>query len=361
MTKSTINPSQQQMARHRQRDLAATYADIVLENLARSYPYASHHTQASPQDRPSPQELHPSFYTSFDWHSCVHMHWLGVSLLDYGLDDGREAALRTALGANLTAANLAVEGDYLKANPSWERPYGWAWLVRLAATCAGSEDAQIRSWGAALDPLVDVVADLVTGWSAKVEWPVRHGIHTNAAFSLALMVDAFRALGRHQAAATCTDAARRWFLEDVDWAQHWELSGQDFLSAGLAEADLMQRILAPQEFAAWFARFLPGLSAASPILRPANVTDETDGYMVHLHGLNLSRSGQAARILRTLRSAREEQANEVLHDVLHEALEPLLEAGLAAVVTSEFMSSHWLASFAWDAMESVNVLERTRD
>ncbi|HSU71996.1 MAG TPA: DUF2891 family protein, partial [Micrococcaceae bacterium] len=233
MTKSAIDPSQQQMARHRQRDLAATYAEIVLENLARSYPYASHHTQASPKDRPSPQELHPSFYTSFDWHSCVHMHWLGVSLLDHGLDADRDAALRTALGANLTAANLAVEGDYLKANPSWERPYGWAWLVRLAATCAGTEDAQIRSWGAALDPLVDIVADLVTHWSAKVEWPVRHGIHTNAAFSMALMIDAFRALGRDQAAATCMDAARRWFLEDVDWAQHWELSGQDFLSAGL--------------------------------------------------------------------------------------------------------------------------------
>ncbi len=359
MTNSTTNPAHQRTTANglQQQDLAATYADVVLENLGRNYPYASHHTETSAQDRPSPQELHPSFYTSFDWHSCVHMHWLGVSLLESGLDADRNAALRAAMGANLTAANLTIESAYLKANPSWERPYGWAWLVRLAATCAASEDAEIRGWGAALDASVDIVADLVMDWSGKVEWPVRHGIHTNAAFGMTLMIDAFRALGRDKAAAACAAASVRWFSEDVDWAQQWELSGQDFLSAGLAEADLMHRILVPAEFAAWFGRFLPGLSAASPILRPVRVTDETDGYMVHLHGLNLSRAGQVARILRTLHIAGEQTASRALQD----ALQPLLSAGLAAVVTTEFMSSHWLASFAWDALESAKALERLEE
>ena len=189
MDVTTFNPAVQMDA------LASQYADIVLANLARPYPFASQHVETSLADRPSPQQLHPAFHTSFDWHSCVHMTWLGVSLLEHGLDAGRDAALRAVLSANLTAANLAVEGAYLAANPSWERPYGWAWLVRLAATAAASKDEQIRSWGAALNPLVDVVASLVAGWTAKAEFPVRHGLHTNAAFGLGMMLDSFRQLG----------------------------------------------------------------------------------------------------------------------------------------------------------------------
>ncbi|MET3919271.1 DUF2891 family protein [Arthrobacter sp. UYEF20] len=328
--------------------LAQQYADIVLENLSRPYPYASHHVEKSLTDRPSPQQLHPAFHTSFDWHSCVHMTWLGVSLLEHGLDAGRDAALRTALEANLTAENLAVEGAYLLANPSWERPYGWAWLVRLAATAASSQDEQVLRWGSALDPLVDIAASLVAGWTAKAEFPVRHGLHTNAAFGLGMMLDSFRLLGRGDAAAVCEQAALRWFRNDAGWPGEWELSGQDFLSAGLSEADLMVRVLAADDFSRWFDAFLPGLSADAHILAKATVTDESDGYLAHLNGLNLTRAGQIIRIRKALAAGG--ATNAV--DVLGEALEPLLSAGLSSVVTEEFMSSHWLASFAWDALVS---------
>ncbi|OMH26703.1 hypothetical protein BKD30_04760 [Tersicoccus phoenicis] len=217
----------------------------MLDNLARPYPYADHHVRRSAQDTAMPHELHPAFGTSFDWHSCVHMHWLGVSVLDAGLpDSAADARLRAALGANLTAEKLDVEAEYLAANPSWERPYGWAWLV-----------------------------------------------------------DAFRTLDRDEAAAACAAGARRWFAGDAAWASEWELSGQDFLSAGLSEADLMARVLSPTDFAGWFRRFLPDLDAGSAMLAPVGVSDETDGYLVHLHGLNLSRAGQLARILAVLREA----------------------------------------------------------
>ena len=334
----------------RRDDLAAVYADVVLDNLRRPYPFASHHVEASPADRPSPRELHPSFHTSFDWHSCVHMHWLGVSLLEYGLDAGRDAALRAELEATLTRENLAVEAAYLLAHPGWERPYGWAWLLRLAAAAASSSDPQIRRWGAALDPLVDDVAQLVVAWSARVEYPVRHGVHTNTAFGVGMLYTAFQSLGRTEAAAACAAAARRWFGGDANWAADWELSGQDFLSAGLSEADLMARVLGPVEFAAWFPAFLPGLAPASRILQPVSVTDETDGYMVHLHGLNLSRAGQAARIIEALGASG--TSGTASAEVLRTALDPLLGTGLEAVVTTEFMASHWLASFAWDALSS---------
>ncbi|WP_426975501.1 DUF2891 family protein [Pseudarthrobacter sp. O4] len=328
--------------------LAKQYSDIVLENLSRPYLYASHHVEKSLADRPSPQELHPAFHTSFDWHSCVHMTWLGVSLLEHGLDAGRDAALRTALEANLTAENLAVEGAYLLANPSWERPYGWAWLVRLAATAASSEDEQVLRWGAALDSLVDIVASLVAGWIAKAEFPVRHGLHTNAAFGLGMMLDSFRLLGRDDAAAVCEQASLRWFRNDAGWPGEWELSGQDFLSAGLSEADLMARVLEADDFSRWFDAFLPGLSVDARILAKATVTDESDGYLAHLNGLNLTRAGQIIRIRKALAAGGATSAV----DVLDEALEPLLSAGLSSVVTEEFMSSHWLASFAWDALVS---------
>lgn len=320
-------------------------ARIVLDNLGRSFPYSAHHTQRSPEDRPSPAVIHPAFHTSFDWHSCVHMHWLGVSVLsEAGIEE-----LRGPLAENLTAEKLAVEAEYLAANPSWERPYGWAWLLRLAATCHTSDDEELRSWAEHLQGCVNVVADLVPAWLAKVEYPVRHGAHANSAFGVALLLDAFRALGRTAAAEACEAAARRWFESDAGWPAEWELSGQDFLSAGLSEADLMQRVLRPDAFAAWFDRFLPGLGGESRILAPVGVTDESDGYMVHLHGLNLSRAGQLARIAHALEQAPSSSAEPAVAA----AVEPLLRAGLSALESEDFMSTHWLASFAWDAVRSV--------
>ena len=356
---------------------APGYAAVVLNNLSEPFPHSAHHTQVSAADRPTPEQIHPAFYTSFDWHSCVHMHWLGASLLGSasepsaagaapeGASDGGTAAwvdsptagaLRKALGANLTPAKLAVERDYLLANPSWERPYGWAWLMRLAATCSTSSDAQLREWGTALEPLVDAVAELSVAWMAKAQYPVRHGLHTNAAFGVGYMLDAFRSLGRDDAAAACEEAARTWFANDRGWPGDWELSGQDFLSAGLSEADLMRRVLPAGEFAAWFAAFLPGLSAESRILQPVSVTDETDGYLVHLHGLNLTRAGQVARVIATLRGSSHPEASAAAA-VLSEALDPLLKAGLSGLESGDFMSTHWLASFAWDALGSVAALD----
>lgn len=324
--------------------LAPVYAEIVLDNLARDYPYAAHHVALDDADAArTPKELHPSFATSFDWHSCVHMHWLGVSLLGYGLEPEQAARLRAVLGANLTESALAVEVDYLRSHPGWERPYGWAWLVRLASACAASDDAQVRGWGRSLRPAVDAVADLVTGWARSTEWPVRHGVHTNTAFGLGMLLTAFRRLDHTAGADACATAAVRWFASDQSWDHGAERSGQDFLSASLSEADLLRRVLPQEEFGPWFRGFLPDLQADSLVLAPASVVDETDGYQVHLHGLNLSRAAQTTRLADALTGTAEGTVLALAHPAL-------LQAGLAAVVTREYLSSHWLASFAWDAL-----------
>ncbi|WP_231556451.1 DUF2891 family protein [Cryobacterium sp. MLB-32] len=341
--------------------LAPVFADIVLDNLGRAFPYSAHHTTRSTGDRPVPEQIHPAFHTSYDWHSCVHMHVLGVLLLEHGLEADRDLVLRSAIAHNLSVDKLRVEAAYLRANPGWERPYGWAWVVRLAATCAASGDTRIRAWALALDPIVDVVAEIFQAWAATAEHPVRHGVHSNSAFGLALLVDAFRQLGRADAAAAAVNLALDWFSDDADWPGEWELSGQDFLSAGLSEADLMRRVLPAAEFATWFARFLPALSEESRILRPMQVTDESDGSLVHLHGLNLSRAGQIARILGTLDIPAQEADGIRLGQqraALRAAHDSLLEAGLAGARSPDFMSTHWLATFAWDALLSLSCESR---
>lgn len=318
--------------------LAPAYAAIVLDNLSRSYPYHLVHLAVSAADVRPPEQLYPAFHTSYDWHSCVHMHWLGVELLRSGLEHPQ---LRARLDANLTAEKIAGEAEYLRAHRIFERPYGWAWAARLAASCHGfaaSGDDDAARWSAALVPLTDAVYANARGWAAAINHPVRHGVHSNTAFGFTLLLDAAVALGRHEDAAELRTTAVRLFGADTDWAGTWELSGQDFLSASLAEADLMSRALPPGEFEPWFGAFL---KQPATVLRPAVVTDKTDPQMVHLDGLNLSRAGALYRISAMLGSA-----------PLRAAADELFEHGVAAVQTDEFVSSHWLASFAWDALLS---------
>jgi hypothetical protein len=195
----------------------------------------------------------------------------------------------------------------------------------------------------------------VLGWVERAPEPVRHGVHSNSAFGLRHALLAARALGRDDVVAAVTDAARRWFGVDAAWPFRWERSGQDFLSPGLAEADLMAAALGADEFAAWAAAFFTELSASSAVLAPATVLDVHDGQQVHLFGLGLSSSAAASRVAAALRSGGvggNGRAAELIA-VLEEAAPRLLPAGLEAAVSEEFMSSHWLATFAWDALEAL--------
>ncbi len=333
--------------------LAPVYAGIVQANLLQKYPYHLQHLVQEPGDVAAPERLYPSFHTSYDWHSCVHMHWLGVRLLAHGLPAEQESALRGLVNASLTAANVALEAAYVRGHRTFERPYGWAWAARLAAACEMFDDGDANRWRAALEPLVAAVYANAADWATSIEHPVRHGVHSNTAFGLGLLISAARDLGREADATLLTAAALRLFGTDRNWAQEWELSGQDFLSAGLAEADLMATVLPAGEFRTWFCSFLPNLGESAPILTATIVTDPSDPQMAHLDGLNLSRAGALLRISTALRSSAGESAAGTAADqltVLRRAAQSLLAAGLPAVMTEEYVSSHWLASFAWDAL-----------
>ncbi len=313
-------------------------AAVVVANLSTPWPYHLVHLAASEADVRTPRDLYPAFHTSFDWHSCVHMHWLGAELLRSG---HRDATLRALLDANLTAERIAGEVAYLRAHPAFERPYGWAWAARLAATCRAAADAgdvDAARWADATAPLADAVLDLALPWVARAEHPVRHGVHSNTAFGLALLLTAADDLARSDAATTLRTHARRLFGTDRDWPGLWERSGHDFLSPGLAEADLMARVLPREELGTWFTAFLP---RPQDVVEPAHVVDPSDGHAVHLDGLNLSRAGALLRLARALDD-----------DALRAAGERLLAVGLTALDNEDFVATHWLASFAWDAATS---------
>jgi hypothetical protein len=329
---------------------APGFAAVALDNITREYPYAAHHTTSGPDDRALPVELHPAFATSYDWHSSVHMHWLATRLVAFGVPADLEARITSVLQAHLTTDHLATEAAYLRETPHYERPYGWAWLMRLAAEVSASEVPAIRALAPGFAPVVAVLEDLVSRWVDSAAHPVRHGVHANSAFGLLLVLEGARSLGRDDLVTTIERAAREWFGDDAGWPFAWERSGHDFLSAGLAEADLMRAVLPAAEFGPWARAFFAQVAAGDAILTPTTVRDENDPQQVHLFGLDLSRAGSARRIADALRAA--DAADTALADLLDGAADRLLASGLAASVGEEYYSTHWLASFAWDAMEA---------
>ena len=327
------------VARH-----GASWAEVGVSNIRQVYPNDLRHTMRDADDRPLPQEVHPAFYGSFDWHSCVEMHWMLVRLLRAASPalGGTADSVRAALSAHLTDDALAHEADYFVRRPSWGgRPYGWGWALTLAHELASWDDADAARWSAAMRPLASVSVMRFLEWLPKAEFPVRHGVHPNSAFGLS------RALGYARLAAPelgvlIESTARRWFMDDAAYPAHYEPSGADFLSPALTEAELMAQLLEPMEFSAWLARFLPGLERGEPstLLRPAGVSDSTDSQIAHLHGLNLSRAWCFRRLVEALPSDDPRVAPML------EAIDRHSVASLSEATGSDYMVEHWLAAYA---------------
>jgi Protein of unknown function (DUF2891) len=330
------------------REHAAGFASLALENITREFPNAPQHVVADASDRALPRELHPSFYGSYDWHSAVHMHWLLVRLRHRRAKDVDAAAIDDALSAHLSADALDAEAAYLRQHASFERPYGWAWLLALAAECkVASRVAAAQQWSAALGSCVDAVESLVLDWLPRAGYPVRHGTHANTAFSLGLLLDAAQVLGRDELATRLFDASRKWFADDRDLPAQWEPSGEDFLSPALCQADLVRRTVDGRQLGWWLDGALPGLMSGAPVtlLAPVSVADGRDGRIGHLHGLNLSR----AAALRSIAAALPADDRRV--GLLQVSAEAHLAAALPSLGQGGYLGDHWLASFATLALD----------
>jgi hypothetical protein len=322
------------------REQASAFARLALKGIQKEYPNKPADVLNSDKDVQSPRAIHPAFYGCFDWHSSVHGHWMLVRLLRVFPDLPEAKTIRATLGENLTAKNLQVEAAYFaRANTqSYERPYGWAWLLKLAEELHGWDDPEGKEWAKNLKPLADTIAARYVAYFPKQTYPIRSGVHSSTAFGLAFAHDYARVTGNKGLRELVEERARTYYAKDVGVPAAWEPDGADFFSPSLMEADLMRRVLSPEEFPAWFKRFLPELPKS--LLEPAKVTDRSDPQIVHLDGLNLSRAWCLRGIAAALPNDDPQRGVLVAAERRHR------EAALPHVASGDYAGEHWLASFA---------------
>jgi hypothetical protein len=322
---------------------AGRFAALALACVQKEYPNKIAHTLNSAADVKPPHELTPAFYGCYDWHSSVHGHWLLARLIREFPNAPFATPALAALKANITPEHIAGEVAYLNATgrETFERPYGLAWLLQLAAELRETKTPQAAALSSALRPLEGAVVARLKAWVPKLAYPIRDGEHAQTAFSFGLLLDYARV--NDPALAKMVDAkVREFHLKDRDCPISYEPSGQDFLSPCIAEADVLRRVLGPNEFAAWLTTFLPKIPTnnSAAWLPIGVVTDKTDGKLAHLDGLNLSRAWMLEGIAAGL------PASDKRRGALLAAAATHAQSGLAAVTGEHYEGGHWLGSFA---------------
>ena len=317
---------------------ARTFAQMTLGHLTRPWPYKLDQVLCGTEDLAPPAKIHPVFHGSFDWHSCVHGYWQVLRLLRLFSAMPEAADIRVLADAMLVPHKVAGELARLDRpyGATFERPYGWAWLLALHAEAA-KHDAL---WGDALEPLARRFAAQFMAYLPKLTYPITVGTHPNTAFALTLAHD-WAANRDPELAGLIAERALVWFGGRTNY-RGWEPGGDEFLSPALTVALLMSRVLDREALAAWFANFLPHADSGEPAMLfvPVHVSDRHDGKIAHLDGLNLSRAWCWRAIGRALGDP----------DRFEAVAEAHIEASLPHI-GDDYMGSHWLASFALLALE----------
>jgi hypothetical protein len=320
------------------------FAILALDCVHREYPNKISHVLQSAADAQTPSALTPAFYGCFDWHSSVHGHWLLSRLLNTNPDGVFAYEIRTKLAQSFTEEKLAGELAYYtaKGRGSFERPYGIAWYLQLVAELDESADPEMLAWRETLRPLEEAIVAKTRAWLPNLSYPVRLGTHNQTAFAFGLMLDYARRVDDQAFETDLVNKALSFHRTDLSCPLEYEPSGEDFLSPCLMEADLMRRVLAPQDFAVWLAGFLPQipLDGGADWLEPGIVLDASDGKLVHLDGVNLSRAWALEGIASALPD------DDLRVAALMASSQRHREVGIAAVSDEHYSGSHWLASFA---------------
>jgi len=322
--------------------LASRFARLALSHVTREYPNKLDHVLETREDLKSPRQLHPIFFGSFDWHSCVHGYWLLATVTRLFPEIDEAASISELFDVQLTSTNVKAEVSYLERESSgtFERPYGWAWLLMLAAELSRHDGKKARKWSQALNQLADVFADRFLIFMPKATYPIRVGTHFNSAFAITLALEYADVASHRALSSALATKAKAWYEGDID-CQAWEPGGDDFLSSALMEAECMRRVLGPADYSAWLDRFLPRLGVREPatLFTPATVSDRSDGKIAHLDGLNLSRAWCWRSI------AQSWPGDDPRRGIALEAAEKHLAASLP-YVAGDYMGEHWLATFA---------------
>lgn len=321
---------------------ASQLASLPLKCILQQFPNKTNHTSNNDSDHVLlPVQLHPAFYGCFDWHSSVHGHWMLIRLLKLFPDLPEAAAIRNTLNKTITAGNIINEVKYfnMPLTASWERTYGWGWILKLDEELYDWNDADGQRWHNAMQPLTQKIEELWMKFLPKQTYPNRTGVHPNTAFGLVFALDYARKRKRAEFEKAIIQSSRKIFLRDKNAPALWEPNGSDFLSPSLEEADLMRRVLTPKEFINWFNQFFTMQGMQHLTVLPV-VSDRSDLQIVHLDGLSFSRSWCMKGIASAL-PAKDNRRKILLRSAFHH-----LSTALPHVVSGEYGGEHWLASFA---------------
>ncbi|WP_299130929.1 DUF2891 domain-containing protein [uncultured Winogradskyella sp.] len=321
-------------------------AELPLSCVGVEYPNKLNQTIGSSEDLKSPRELHPAFYGCFDWHSAVHGHWSLVSLLRQFPELKKRKKAISWLQQSISKENIKKEVAYFysKHNASYERTYGWAWLLKLAEELHKWDDAVARDLEQNLKPLTDLIVGKYLEFLPKLNYPIRVGEHPNTAFGLSFAYDYAETLNNIKLKRLIEERAKDFYQNDAACPIEWEPSGFDFLSPCLEEAALMKRVLSKQEFKTWIAKFLQQLGDKAFYIETGKVSDRTDGKLVHLDGVNFSRAWSLYKI------AQDIPEYEHLKNIANQHI----NYSLPSIVGDSYEGGHWLGSFAIYALNSID-------
>ena len=319
-------------------------ARLPMDCVGQEYPNKLNQTLSGEQDLKSPEELHPAFFGCFDWHSAVHGHWSLVRLLKEFPDLDESETIRNLLLTRISAENILQEIEYFKIehNKTFERTYGWAWLLKLAEELETWDDPLGKELGKNLNPLTELIINMYIKFLPKLKYPIRVGTHTNTAFGLSFAFDYALTSSNEALKTAIITRSKDFYYNDKVCPMQWEPGGYDFLSPCLQEADIMRKVLSKEEYKKWLQDFLPELSNPEFNLEPGIVSDRSDGHLVHLDGVNFSRAWCLYGIAGSL--------PEYSH--LQQIADDHIKHSLSSITDGNYEGGHWLASFAIYALKS---------
>jgi hypothetical protein len=321
--------------------MAAYLVQFPLKCAEQPFPYKTGVSFGDSTFIRAPQEYHPAFFGCFDWHSSVHGHWMLLRLLRMFPELPRAGEIRGLFNRHFTESNIRRELDVFlsKDNRGFERTYGWAWLLTLQKELDGWSDPDARRWAKALQPLSDTIVSYTQAYLRKLVYPIRTGEHNNLAFGLSLMYDYAVGAGKSGLRTSIEQAAIGFYGKDAGCPFNWEPGGSDFLSPCLEEAALMRKVMPAADYKIWLRKFMPQLFSPEMKMETGKVLDRSDGKLVHLDGLNFSRSWCLYAIGKAIRN---EQLLRLSDQHLKEAMEK--------ISSGDYSGEHWLATFAVYAM-----------
>lgn len=324
-------------------DVALNLADKPMHCINQEYPNKTAHViNAATDAKLFPSELHPAFYGCFDWHSSVHGHWMLVKLLKTKPFLKNKEDIMKLLNGSFQPEKIKAEAQYFnkyEVAKSFERTYGWAWLLQLDAELASWDNVQAKIWHQNLKPLTDEVVKLWKEYLPKQTYPNRTGVHPNTAFALSFAIDWARTVGEKDFENQLIEKAKYFYLKDEKTPAYLEPDGSDFFSPSLQIADLMTRILPQKEYVKWFNHFYEKRSIENISQIPV-ISDINDFQTVHLVGLSFTRAWCMKSIAKFL------PENHKYKKTFEETADKFLSNALPLVFKGNYGGDHWLASFA---------------